>query len=79
LFQPESLANAAFDAVALARPGGMLARYHDAEPRAAGGAPLEEEGVTLQAAPPALSQQALEMRFVPQPAGLIEPETLARG
>jgi len=71
LFQPESLANAAFDAVALACPGGMLPRYHDAEPRAAGVAPLDEEGVALQAAAPALSQQALEMRLVAQPAGRI--------
>ena len=77
LFQPESLANAALDAVTLGRQRGVLSRDHDSEPRAAGRAPLDEEGVTVQSGAPALAQQALEMRFVPQPAGGIQPETLA--
>jgi hypothetical protein len=77
LFQPESLANAALDAVTLGRQRGVLSGYHDSEPRAAGRAPLDEEGVAVQSAAPALAQQALEMRFVPQPAGGIQPETLA--
>jgi hypothetical protein len=78
LFQPESLANAALDAVAIRCPRGVLTRYQDTEPRAPGSAPLDEESVTLQAAPPAMLQQVLEISLFSQSAGRIEPETLAR-
>jgi len=75
LFQSESLTNAAPDAVTLGRQRGVLSRDHDPEPRAAGCAPLDEEGETLQGAAPAPAQQALEMRSAVQPAGRIQPET----
>jgi hypothetical protein len=77
LLQPESLTNAALDAVTVGRQGSVLSRDHDSEPCAAGCAPLDEEGITLEGTAPALAQQALELRFVLQPAGLIQPETLA--
>jgi hypothetical protein len=77
LFQPESLTNAALDAVAVCRQRGVLSGNHDSEPRASGRAPRDEKSVALQGAALALTQQSLEMRFVPQPAGRIQPETLA--
>src|SRR3970040_1508910 len=77
MFQPESLANAAFDAVTVGRQRSVLSRDHDPETRAARLAPLEEESETLQGTAPPLAQQALEMRFLAQPAGRIQPEALA--
>jgi hypothetical protein len=77
LFQPKSLADAALDAIALDRPRGVLFRHEDAQPRSPGVAALEIEAVSGQIASHSLAQQAFELRFLPEPAGGIEPETLA--
>jgi hypothetical protein len=55
----------------------MFLRYQDAEPRTACIAPLKKEAVTGQIASHSLAQQAFELRFLPEPAAAVEPETFA--
>jgi len=43
----------------------MLARHQNAESRPARAAPLEVEGIAVEAAPRAFAQQALEFGFSP--------------
>jgi hypothetical protein len=55
----------------------MPARHQHAEARASGIASRQVERVSIQAAPRALPQQALELALLPQPARGIQPEALA--
>jgi len=54
----------------------VLARDQDAQPRLAVRTALKEERIAGQRAPLAFAQQALELRFAPQPARRIQTETL---
>ena len=77
MLQPEGLADAALDAVALDRARRMPARYQHAEARASGIASRHIERESIQVAPRALPQQALELALLPQPACRVQPEALA--
>ena len=76
LLEPKRLADAALQPVALRSRRVVLARDENAEPRPSGGAPLDEEGVSLgpQALPP--SQQPLEIGFAAQPSRWSQAEPL---
>jgi hypothetical protein len=56
---------------------GMLSGNQHAEPSPTAVASRHIEGVTVQAAPRAVSQQGFELGFLPQPARGIQPEALA--
>jgi hypothetical protein len=77
LLEPERLPDAALDPVALHGARSVLLGHQDAEPRRACLAALQEETVTGQIASHPVAQQAFELRFLSEPAGRIEPETLA--
>ncbi len=77
LLHPECLADTALDAIALHRLRCMLFRHQDAQSRGARGASLQEKAVTGLIPSQPVAQQAFELRFLPEPAGGIEPETLA--
>jgi len=64
------------DAVAFDCPRRVLARHQNAEPCAARIAPLQVEGIAVEAAPCAFTQKTLEFGFSPQPAPGIQPEAV---
>jgi hypothetical protein len=55
----------------------VLARNQHAESRGSRFAPRYVEGIPVQAAPRAVSQQGFEFALLPQPARRIQPEALA--
>jgi len=56
----------------------VLPRDEYAEPRFSCGTPLDKERVSLENASFALTQQALELGFLPQPACGVQGEALLR-
>src|SRR5204863_3325569 len=68
LFQAEGLSNAALDAVTYRGAGCVFARYEHAEARRPGMPRPEVEDESVQAAPHAVVQQALEFCLAPQAA-----------
>jgi hypothetical protein len=65
LLKTKRLAYAPLYPIALDGARGVLARHQNAESRPARAAPLEIEGIAVQAAPRAVAQQALEFGFSP--------------
>lgn len=78
LFEAKRLSDTALDTVALGGRRRMPARYQHAEPGRTFSPSLDEESVTGNTAPRALSQQPLEVGLAPQAAPGIQPEALWR-
>src|SRR6185503_5844164 len=77
LLETERFPDAALDAVALTRPGRMLARDQQTQARRARITTFQIERVTGHLYSPAFTQQAFKLPFFPQAAGRAEPEALA--
>ena len=77
LLEAKGFANAALDPVSIGRPGRMFFCHQQSEPCVAAFPLHPVERVAADAAPLSLAQQALELRFLPQAPGRVEPEALA--
>ncbi len=76
LFEAKRLTDTALDTVAFGGGRRVPARHQHAEPGRTFSPPLDEESVTGNTAPRALSQQPLEISLAPQAAPGIQPEAL---
>jgi hypothetical protein len=77
LLEAKCLADAALDSIALRGIGRVLSRDQQSKPRRTGIAFSQVEGKAIEAAPNAVAQQLLEIRFAAQPAAGVQPVALS--
>lgn len=76
MLKAKSLPNAALDSITVRGTRSVLAGHQHAQPRGPCLTPAYVEREAIESAPGAFAQQALELRFLPQPAAGIQPEAL---